>query len=161
MTTFLLIRHGIPEHGAWGQPDAERALTPEGWDKTRRAMKGLVARGFAPGVVISSPYLRALQTRTCLLEALSTSPTEETWEGLVPEGSVPALEDAMRSWAGEADQDAVIALVAHQPILGDLVEHLTGRAVLMKRAAVSVVSLQGGIFRLQAHFLPAELRGEA
>ena len=43
MTTLLLIRHGIAEDPRSGQQDADRALTEEGWVRTRAAMKGLVA----------------------------------------------------------------------------------------------------------------------
>ena len=38
MTLILLIRHGIAEAYTSGAADAERALTPEGWTKTRQAM---------------------------------------------------------------------------------------------------------------------------
>ena len=55
MTTLLLIRHGIAEDWRFGHPDAERALTEEGWEKTRAAMRGLVALGHVPDRGISSP----------------------------------------------------------------------------------------------------------
>ena len=65
--TLLLIRHGIAEDGKG--PDAERALSAEGWEKSRAAMKGLVRRGYVPTRGVSSPYRRAAETMVCLQEA--------------------------------------------------------------------------------------------
>ncbi len=59
-----LMRHGIaidhddPEC----PPDPERHLTPKGIEKTRTAAHGLRAMKVNPDLVLSSPYLRAMQT---------------------------------------------------------------------------------------------------
>mgnify|MGYP001561550992 CR=1 FL=1 len=66
MTRLLLIRHGIAEPYQSQGSDAERALSAEGWEKTRRAMAGLVAKGFLPDRGITSPYRRAMESMACL-----------------------------------------------------------------------------------------------
>ena len=91
MTTLLLIRHGIAEDPQPGQRDAERALTPEGWTRTRAAMAGLVRLGLRPTRGFNSPYRRAAETMTCLQEAAGAFPME-TSLGLVPEAR-PAQAD--------------------------------------------------------------------
>ncbi|HJW08171.1 MAG TPA: histidine phosphatase family protein, partial [Holophagaceae bacterium] len=68
MTTLLFIRHGIAEDWRPGLPDSERGLTEEGWTKTRKAMRGILARGLVPSRGISSPYRRAMETMACLKE---------------------------------------------------------------------------------------------
>ena len=161
MITLLLIRHGIAENGRHGQRDSERALTVEGWEKTRAAMRGLVQRGYLPARGISSPYRRAAETLACLKEATAEGFPVACWEGLEPDGSLVEAEAWLRGLVAEAQPFDTIAVVSHQPFLADLVCELTGRPVPMKRASCAVLHWNGAGFDLAAHFTPAELRGEA
>jgi phosphohistidine phosphatase len=69
---LYLIRHGIaidrtdPKSPA----EAERPLTARGVQKTRSAALGLRALGAKPEVLISSPYVRAVQTAEIFAEAM-------------------------------------------------------------------------------------------
>lgn len=161
MATLLLLRHGIAEDFRPGQRDADRALTSEGWSKTRAAMRGLVARGWVPTRGASSPYRRALETMTCLQEAVGHGFPVETWEGLVPHGKPGAADLWLRSLMAELGQDDTLALTSHQPLLGDIVFHLTGRSLEVKKASCTVIRWQFGRWSFENHFTPAELRGGA
>ncbi len=160
MTTLLLIRHGIAEDWAPGRPDAERALTPEGWEKSRAAMRGLVGLGWVPSRGISSPYRRAMETMACLKEAAGNGFTVGLWDGLTPEADPEAarawLETLMRG-AGEAE---CIALTSHLPFLPGLIFRLTGRDLEVKKASCTVLDWTEGAWRFQAHHTPSQLRGE-
>src|SRR5260370_41637062 len=59
---IYVLRHGIAEDGEAGQPDAERALTPDGKKKLRSALKVAKAAGVSPSLILTSPYKRAVQT---------------------------------------------------------------------------------------------------
>ncbi|GLH68633.1 hypothetical protein GETHPA_01660 [Geothrix rubra] len=159
--TLLLIRHGIAEDPGPAQRDADRALTPEGWSKTRAAMEGLVARGYLPTRGATSPYRRAVETMTCLQEAAGRAFPVETWEGLAPHGDPGAADLWLRSLMTELGGDNVLALASHQPFLGDLVFHLTGRTVEVKKASCTVVRWRAGVWTFDRHFTPAELRSGA
>ena len=159
MITILLIRHGIAEEPRSGCRDAERALTPEGWEKSRAAMKGLVARGYLPARGISSDYRRAAETMVCLKEATPEGFPVGCWAGLEPEASVTAAREWLELIVGQAHPFETIALVSHQPLCSELVHHLTGRSVAFKKASCSVLHWTGSGFELAAHFTPAELRG--
>ena len=161
MITFLLIRHGIAEDLRRGQRDADRALTVEGWDRTRAAMRGLVLRGYVPTRGVASPYRRAAESLSCLKEATADGFPVACWEGLEPGADCQAVEDWMRGLVAEAGPFDTIALVGHEPFLSELVHHLTGRLVEMKKASCAVVHWNDGRFELGAHFTPAQLRGEA
>jgi len=161
MITFLLIRHGIAEDSRPGLSDPDRGLTAQGWERTRAAMAGLVRKGFCPSRGVSSPYLRAAQTLACLREATPGGFPVGAWEGLEPGGSVAAARDWLRLIAAQARPGEVIALTSHMPLCADLVQALTGREVESKKASCSVLHWDGGRFELAAHYLPAELRGEA
>jgi len=159
--TLLLIRHGLAEDPRPGQRDADRALTPEGWAKTRAAMRGLVAGGYAPTRGVTSPYRRALETMTCLQEAAGRAFTVETWEGLAPHGDPGVADLWLRALMAESREKEVLALTSHQPFLGDLAFHLTGRSLEVKKASCTVIRWTGGIWSFERHLTPSELRSEA
>ena len=157
MTTLLLIRHGIAEDPRAGQKDADRALTPEGWTKTRAAMMGVVALGYLPTQGFTSPYRRAAETMLCLQEAAGAFPTETRLE-LTPNGHPPLVDLWLRELVAEAKVRTVIALVSHQPFLGELVFHLTARQVEVKKASCTVLRWEGGGWRFERQYQPSELR---
>lgn len=161
MITLLLIRHGIAEDPRPGRRDSERALTAEGWEKTRAAMRGLVLRGYTPVRGVASPFRRAAETLLCLKESTADGFAVGYWEGLEPDGSCGSAEAWLMALVTEAQPFDTIALVSHQPLLSDLIHHLTGLSVEMKKASCAVLHWNAGRFELAAHFTPAELRGEA
>ena len=160
MITLLLIRHGIAENPKPGQRDSDRALTVEGWERTRAAMRGLVLRGYTPVRGIASPYRRAAETLACLKEATAEGFPVGCWEGLTPSGSAAAAREWLELIVGQAHPFETIALVSHQPLCSDLVGHLTGRSVDFKKAGCCVLHWQAGRWELAAQFTPAELRGD-
>jgi phosphohistidine phosphatase len=157
MTTLLLIRHGIAEDPRVGQKDMDRALTEDGWARTRAAMKGLVSRGYAPTRGFNSPYRRAAETMVCLQEAAGAFPMETSLE-LVPEGRPAQVDLWLRGLLAEAGPGDVLALISHQPFLGDLVFHLTGRHVDMKKASCTIIRWEAGLWRFERQYQPSELR---
>jgi phosphohistidine phosphatase len=157
MTTLLLIRHGIAEDLRPGQRDADRALTDEGWTKTRAAMKGLVARGYKPSRGFNSPYRRAAETMTCLQEAAGAFPME-TRVDLMPDGRPAQVDLWLRGLMAEAGISDVLALISHQPFLSDLAFQLTGRDVDMKKASCTVIQWKDGLWRFERHYQPSDLR---
>ena len=165
MNTLLLIRHGIAEDYRPGRPDAERALTPEGWMKTRAAMRGLVALGLVPSRSISSPYRRALETMACLKEAaMALDPSAPfpvgVWEGLTPDGDPGEAEAWLRQLMTGAGAEERLAFTSHEPFLSSLVARLTGRRIDVKKASCTVVEWMDGGWRFVRHYAPSELRGD-
>lgn len=158
MTTLLLIRHGLAEDFRPGAPDSERALTEEGWAQTRAAMKGLVARGFAPARGISSPYRRALETMACLSEAAGSFPVGQS--GLFTPEEDPADTEAwLQTLLRGAGEDEVIAFISHQPLLGSLVARMTGRYLDIKQASCTIVEWNGSGWMFRKHLTASELKG--
>lgn len=157
MTTLLLIRHGLAEDPRPGQRDMDRALTEEGWIRARAAMKGLVARGWAPTRGYCSPYRRAAETMTCLQEAAGAFPLESSLE-LVPEGHPSRADLWLRGLMAESSAGDVLAFVSHQPFLGDLIRHLTGRGVDVKKASCTVIHWEGKGWRFERQYQPSDLR---
>jgi phosphohistidine phosphatase len=157
MTTLLLIRHGIAEDPRPGQKDSDRALTEEGWRKTRAAMKGLVALGYVPTRGFSSPYRRAAETMMCLQEAAGAFPMETRLD-LLPNGRPPQVDLWLRGRLTDGQGGEVLALVSHQPFLSELVFHLTARTVEVKKASCLVIRWRDGTWHFDRQYQPAELR---
>jgi phosphohistidine phosphatase len=159
MITVLLIRHGIAEEPRPGLRDPDRGLTLDGWEKTRAAMRGLVARGYLPTRGVSSPYRRAAETLACLKEATAEGFPVACWEGLEPGGDMAEAETWLRAVVAEAGPFETIALVSHNPFAADFLRHLTGQSREMKKAGCAVLHCSAGRFELGAHFTPSQLRG--
>lgn len=157
---LLLLRHGIAEERRSDRPDGERVLTPRGVERTRAVLARLVELDFACDQLLTSPLRRALQTAE-LAVAAGLAPGLGVAEALAPGGDpLPLLERS----AGMGH----LALVGHEPDLGDLAARLIGApagALVLKKAGVAVLQqYSGGLgphgcWRLRVLLGPAQLLG--
>ena len=139
---IYLLRHGIAEEGKPRQPDAERALTDEGRDKLRRVLKRARAAEIAPGVIISSPYRRAVETAEEAVAALGYKGKIVLSSALVPDGTPAAVWDEIRARRDESS----ILLSSHEPLMSSTVAYLLGAPTLMvdmKKAALVRIDCEG------------------
>lgn len=91
---ICLMRHGIAvdQTDPDCPPDPERHLTPKGRDRTLRAAHGLRALGVQPDLLLTSPYLRALQTAEIVAGVLGTPPAAlQHTDTLLPEANPAEL----------------------------------------------------------------------
>lgn len=72
---LYIVRHGIAidREDPKCPPDPERELTDKGRDRTREAAQGLLALGIKPDAMLSSPYIRAVQTAEVMAEVFGFS----------------------------------------------------------------------------------------
>lgn len=85
---LYIVRHGtaIDREDPTCPPDPERYLTKEGIAKTREAARGIKRLGIHPDQMISSPYVRAMQTATIFAEVCDFSTSKiSTTDALLPE----------------------------------------------------------------------------
>ena len=112
---LYLMRHG---EAAWTAPDAERALTERGVAQTRQVLAALGERPSQFQVLLSSPFRRARQTMA-EVEAIARMRAKRH-DFLTPDEppsqALRLLEPLIRD---------VTLVVAHQPLLGNLVSLLT------------------------------------
>jgi len=132
---IYLLRHGIADNPRPGQPDAERALTPEGQDKLRAVLKRARAAGVEPQTILSSPYRRALETAALAAEILEYKGKVRETRTLVPDASPYDLWDEIRAM----QQEPAILLASHEPLMSTAVAFLLGSPALqvqMKKGAL-------------------------
>jgi phosphohistidine phosphatase len=136
---LLVIRHAKAVDHIAGESDAARALTPEGRRKMQRAAAGLA--GIVPRIdlIATSPLVRARQTAGIVAAAYPEVVRIES-DLLAPGGDPQAIGD----WLLARD-DEIIAVVGHEPDLGELVSWmLSGERrsfVAMKKGAVCSLAL--------------------
>ena len=122
---IYLLRHGDAEEG-FGKRDSERALTPDGKRKLRELLAAVTRAGVAPGLVISSPYRRALETSAIAIEVLAYGGPLIECSALTPDSRPQAAWDDVRIHASEES----VLLVGHEPLFSALGAFLLGHPEL-------------------------------
>jgi len=146
---IYLLRHAIAENAQAGQPDAERALTPEGREKLKRVLKRARSAGVSPSVVLSSPYRRAVETAESAVEALGYQGKIVKTRALLPDASP---YDAWEELRARKDERAVL-LSGHEPMMSTMV------AFLLTSPALSVDMKKAALVRVDCDRFGPEPRG--
>lgn len=122
---LYLVRHAWA--GDFGDPrwpnDADRPLTTDGKERFKQVARKLSARGIAPQLIVTSPYVRARQTAEILAKELECERELIEHRGLEPDGDWGAVVE----WV-QARREDDMALVGHMPNIGELAAALIGNS---------------------------------
>jgi phosphohistidine phosphatase len=113
----FLVRHA---HAEKGEPDASRRLSLRGRDEATALARQLAGHDSRPGLVLTSPLVRARQTAQAIADAVDVELRVD--ERLAPGATLLLVREAIR----QADDDGPVAVVGHQPDLSELAFELTG-----------------------------------
>lgn len=165
---LYLVRHALAaERGPDWPDDATRPLTPEGIERFRRAVTGLRSLGVALDLVTTSPYLRARETAELLSGGLRPKPKLIVVEALAPGHRPAEVVAALGKYAASGRGISRIALVGHEPDLGELAARLLGAkgTLEFKKGAICRIDVErampSGPGTLRWHLTPRVLRGLA
>jgi phosphohistidine phosphatase len=150
MLELYLIRHGVAaERGPEYPDDSKRPLTAKGIALLRREAKALNGLGITFDSIISSPLTRTRQTAEVLAQHLDGKPTVSYHDSLAPAGTPAAViqEIARHGRKGR------IALVGHEPNIGELAARLIG-------ARSPIEFKKGAICRIDFDVLPPKALGQ-
>ena len=106
----------MPARDQGARSDADRRLSPEGKAQIQASSKRLRELGFSPGVIISSPFLRTVETAD-IAAALFPAAKRVTEPALASTNSVPDILKAITAAAAGAPS---VLVIGHQPTLGAL-----------------------------------------
>jgi phosphohistidine phosphatase len=121
--SLYLVRHAIAaERGDQYPDDSKRPLTSRGISRFRKAARGLVELGSDVDLILSSPFVRARQTADILSDQLRGHPPIAETMALAPGGSFKDLLAEL----GQHARMGGIALVGHEPDIGELAARLAG-----------------------------------
>lgn len=132
------IRHGIAaQRGTYGD-DEQRPLVEKGQIKTTKVAQRLLTIGLRFDLILSSPLVRAYQTAE-ILQQVGLGKNIKTFATLKPDGAIAEWLEWLEQYQLE-NPHAKIALVGHQPDLGNWTEMLLWgtikRQIIVKKAGV-------------------------
>ncbi len=146
---LYLVRHAVAEERGEAWPDdTKRPLTERGMTRMRRAVRGLVSLGVEIDVVLTSPLVRARQTAEILAGGFDPRPPVVNVEALAP----GATWQALASELAKQTRRERIALVGHEPGIGELAAQLIG-------ARQPIEFKKGAICRIDVEALPPTAAG--
>jgi phosphohistidine phosphatase len=139
-TELYIVRHAIAaERGSEWPDDDKRPLTERGISRFKEAVKGLRRMDVTLDEIFTSPLLRAKQTAELLAAGVEGKPSVKVLEALAPGHSSASV---MTQLARVAKRRR-IAIVGHEPELGELAAHLigAGRALAFKKGGICRIDL--------------------
>jgi len=141
---LYVVRHGIAidREDPSCPPDPERHLTEEGVEKTGAVARGIAALGATADLLLSSPYVRALQTAEIFAGIFKYSKRKIRRTDLLLPGGEPSL--FFRELAKDKQSSAVFCF-GHAPQLDDLIATALGskhHVTALKKAGVALVELR-------------------
>jgi phosphohistidine phosphatase len=140
---LYIVRHGIAidREDPKCPSDPERYLTPEGIKRTREVAKGIASLIEVPKLLISSPYVRAMQTAEIFADALDSAKSKiEKTDHLLP-GAEPSA--FFRELSRKKTVDGVMCF-GHAPQLDELISAALGakkNLTELKKAGVACIEL--------------------
>jgi phosphohistidine phosphatase len=138
---LYLIRHAIAaEAGEEWPDDDKRPLTARGVARFKEAVDGLKKLEAGIDEIFTSPLVRAKQTADLLAAGLPGKPTVKILDALAP-GHTPG---SLMAQLARTARRRRIALVGHEPSLGELAAHLigAGRALPLKKGGVCRIDIE-------------------
>jgi phosphohistidine phosphatase len=124
---LLLNRHanaGERDPAQWPD-DTQRPLTDKGRKVQRDVGRFLRKRDLAPQLVLTSPWLRAVQTAEILVEASRGTQPPVPCDPLATDPDLIRLADHL----GQQPPDAIVAMVGHSPWMEELAAILLAGSV--------------------------------
>ena len=140
---LYLMRHGlaIDRDDPDCPTESERYLTAKGIERTREAAEGLVEMGIAPAVLLTSPYVRAVQTGEIVCEVLGIdSKNLHATDALKPEAKPARIAEEL----GRLKFHEAICF-GHAPHLDDFIAYAlraSAPITTLKKAGVACLDLQ-------------------
>jgi phosphohistidine phosphatase len=136
---LLIVRHAIAQPPGKDVADDDRQLTPRGRKRFRKAAKGLARIVPRPDALFTSPLARAVETAKIAADAWGR--IEPTLEPRLASGDDEALLSSVVAAHGE---DAVVALVGHEPHVSALLARLVngaGQHLPFKKGGAALVEV--------------------
>ena len=120
---IYLIRHGLAdERGPAWPDDSKRPLSERGMSRLKKSTRGLVNMGVTFDVILTSPLVRTRQTAEAVAAGFDPRPPIVNVESLAPDGK---YQDVLADLEKQARRSR-IALVGHEPGLGELAARIAG-----------------------------------
>jgi phosphohistidine phosphatase len=138
---LYLIRHGVAEERGDAWPDdTKRPLSEGGIERLQKSARGLARLDVWIDVILTSPLVRTRQTADIVASAFDPRPSIISVDSLAPEGTYTALVADLEKHGRKTR----IALVGHEPGIGELAARLIGsrHSFEFKKGAVCRIDVE-------------------
>lgn len=138
---LYLVRHGIAEERGTEWPDdSRRPLTRKGVSRLEKSARGLISLGVTFDVMLTSPLVRARETAEVVAALFEPRPPIVAIDSLTPDGGYQQLLEDL----AKQTRRSRIALVGHEPSLGEYAARLAGsrHAFEFKKGAVCRIDVE-------------------
>jgi len=132
---IYVLRHGDAEDPSRRASDEERQLTDEGKDEVHQVARAAKRSKIDLGLVISSPYIRAVQTAGIAGQVLGYSDDIATTNALEPHSEPQSVWEEVRVH-GDVDH---LLVVGHEPLLSRTVAYFLGVPSLLVKMTTSTL----------------------
>ena len=147
---LYLIRHGVAaDRGEEYPDDSKRPLTSDGISQLRKQAKALDTLDIGFDHIITSPLVRTRQTADVFAEHLKSKPSVSNSDALAPAGTPAGVLQEL----GKHMRKARIALVGHEPNIGELAARLIG-------SRTPLAFKKGAICRIDFELFPPKGSGQ-
>ena len=119
MKKLIIMRHGQAPP-VFGKADFERPLSQGGRDDVRHNAELMQQQGHLPQLIIASAALRTKQSCEEAIVGLGNKPASKFKKSLYQEGN----EGYLAAISKEADKEACVMLIGHNPTVSSLASHL-------------------------------------
>jgi phosphohistidine phosphatase len=140
---LYVLRHAIAvERGTGpGLKDSDRTLTRQGIRKLKLVIQAMKRLELSFDLILSSPYLRALQTAQLTAKDLGARKKLQITDSLKPDGNFQELIDELQN-----HKCSEVVIVGHEPHLSGFISFLlTGKAgteINFKKAGLCLLSIE-------------------
>jgi len=148
---LFILRHGKAEARATGNQDADRALTVQGEEETKKTGRWTVTMGYTFDLIATSPLKRAMQTAHIIGTTTKQEHKVQVWDLLSPGGDIDALSRKIAEIGG----DSSVLIIGHEPMLSVFI----GRTISMDGTA-SIVLAKGAFARIKNVSCHGDLCGD-
>lgn len=147
---IIFIRHAEAVEKSECTGEQGRYLTPDGRYLFRRTARTMRDEGLDPNLILSSPYLRAVQTADILAEKIDYVGSLVTAKELAPGFDMEALTRIILSYKTVKE----LVLVGHEPDLSTVISTLLllPEGLLLEKGAALKLSLDPDNLDSQASF---------
>jgi phosphohistidine phosphatase len=147
---LYLIRHGLAaDRGEEYPDDSKRPLTSDGIAALRKEARALATLDVTFDQIIASPLVRTKQTADVFAQLLPGKPAVALSDSLAPAGTPSAVFQELAKHMRQPR----IALVGHEPNIGELAARLIG-------ARVPLAFKKGAICRIDFDVFPPKGTGQ-
>jgi phosphohistidine phosphatase len=147
---LYLVRHAAAVDKGTAITEEHRYLTSEGRAFFRKTARTMLKRGLEPGLILTSPLVRAVQTAEILAQSLEYIGPLVVTDVLAPGFDVAGLEKLLAAYRNVDE----LVLVGHEPDLGGVAAALLASpaGISLKKGAAIKLKIDGNSLGARAVF---------